>query len=596
MSAFRPLCALAARFLRDRRGSVALMLAITLIPLIGAVGIAMDGARLWILQARLMTSVDAAVLAGARNMNIGAVARDQEMLDLFWINFDFRGLTGINPLDKLGFMGSTARDPTIQWSETDPNVIAMTATASIPRTFSIVFSLPPFNQPRDLVATASASARRTDQGMEVALVLDVTGSMGSNFTSAGALNGGTNIAALRVAATDLVNILFGPRETVENLHVAVVPYTTTVNVGRQRESFLEPFSELPFAPSQWGGCIEARYENGMDENDDPPGSGPGSLFNRYFWASTLQPDGTQRRTPAGAVIPGDNDWVPELAGVSSNPFAITEQWRDARENFSVGPNLGCPETPILSLSPSRSAVLASVASLRATFRGGTMANVGLQFGWATLSPRWRGLWGDPTPPNRPVDYGTPFTDKVIVLMTDGANNWHDNGNGAPGICNNNGGAAPGSNLRRSPNSDGTPNNDLTNVPVFRPNGTCPPTSAGNYVIADYNETYFGFRTDFNADYGGYGRPTDRRLGGAIPNNTIANQLIDERMARLCENLKAQGIIIYTITFNLTNVTTQNLYRACATAPEYYFNSPNQAALQAAFRTIGTQLVNLRLTR
>jgi hypothetical protein len=337
---------------------------------------------------------------------------------------------------------------------------------------------------------------------------------------------------------------------------------------------MENFDDALYAPRDWGGCVEGRYQNGLDETEDAPGSGPLTRFQPFYWASTLlQPDGTQPVDAQGRPIPGDNDWIRAIAGVSNSAFAITEQWRAARENYSVGPSLGCPETPILSLSPSRTAVLAAIASLRSTNRGGTMANLGLQFGWFAISPQWKGLWGDPTPANRPVDYGTPFTDKVIVLMTDGQNEWYDFPGGAPGACSDtNINSGPASGLNRLP---GVAN---INIPPFRLNA-CPPG-----YTAPTN----------NADYSGYGRLAEGRLG--VTTNAQAVPRLNERTARLCENIKAQGIILYTITFNLTNVTTQNLFRACATAPEFYFNSPNQAALQAAFRTIGTQLVNLRLTR
>ena len=56
------------------------------------------------------------------------------------------------------------------------------------------------------------------------------------------------------------------------------------------------------------------------------------------------------------------------------------------------------------------------------YRGGTIINLGLQAGWWTLSPNWQGLWGDP---NMPLAYNTPYMKKVIVLMTDGNNEWYD---------------------------------------------------------------------------------------------------------------------------------------------------------------------------
>ncbi|WP_431267962.1 hypothetical protein [Dankookia sp. P2] len=72
--------------------------------------------------------------------------------------------------------------------------------------------------------------------------------------------------------------------------------------------------------------------------------------------------------------------------------------------------------------------------------------------------------------------------------------------------------------------------------------------------------------------------------------------LNTRMSNLCAAMKRQGIIVYTITFNLTEAATQALFRGCASQPDYWFNSPTQADLRNAFRQIGSQLANLRLVR
>ena len=62
-------------------------------------------------------------------------------------------------------------------------------------------------------------------------------------------------------------------------------------------------------------------------------------------------------------------------------------------------------------------------------------------------------------------------------------------------------------------------------------------------------------------------------------------------------MKAKGIIIYTITFGSTpSTSTKNLYRTCATKPDFYFHSPTNGELRNIFRTIGMQLSNLRISR
>jgi hypothetical protein len=345
------------------------------------------------------------------------------------------------------------------------------------------------------------------------------------------------MTALRDAATDMINILYGPNETVPNLWVSVVPYTATVNIGRSRSGWLAAGSLDPtaYGSTVWRGCVQARHQNGEDETDTPPTIVP---YRPHLWASTV-----------GRYSPnlGDNEWTNTTITEPNpeNPPSDTAQ--NNLGNNAKGPNLGCGRA-ILPLTQPRTTILTEIANLRATHRGGTMANLGLQMGWANLSPRWQGLWGNAT---LPLAYNTPYMDKVLVLMTDGNNEWYDWPDGAPGSC--------------------------------RTTGSSPPCRS-SYV------------NDGDADVTAYGRPKENRLGLANPTNANARTEIDARMSRLCTRIKQAGITVYTITFNVTSSTTQSLYRNCASRPEAYFNSPDTAALRSAFREIAGQLANLRLVR
>ena len=588
--------------MRSRRGNIALATAFAAIPLIGAAGLAIDGARAWLVSSRLQASLDAAVLAGARNLNVTRAARDTEIRSMFWANFSAAIPDPLMPDRRIGFLGSSTATPVIRDRSDDVDIpdtaIRISVSATVPTTFMRIFGID------SVRVAAAAQARRADLGMELALVLDVTGSMGRNYrgnsTSLLDFDTNTNIHALRLASQDLINILYGERTRVDGLWVSVVPYTTTVNIGPTRTNLVN-FGAIQastqdgrttfgfagvqaYGPAGWGGCIEARpNDSTLEDYEAPPGA---SGLTPFFWHSTLRNNGTMRRRAAdNALIPGDNDWIRALAGPggSNNVFAITERWRAARENFSVGPNVGCPEDEILPLEADRDVVVDRLRRLRSTFRGGTMANIGLQAGLWTLSPLWRDIWNPGAPPPAgqdtalPLNYDTLFMRKVIVLMTDGQNNWFDFPQGWPGICNDTNAAnnAPASGLNRLP---GVANE---NIPPFSSQPCPTPYATG----ADGGN---------NADYTGYGRLQQGLLG--TTNNGTANTILNARMLELCEAIRSRGITIYTITFNLTNVATQTLFRDCASSPDNYFNSPTQADLRAAFQTIGSQLANLRITQ
>jgi len=60
-------------------------------------------------------------------------------------------------------------------------------------------------------------------------------------------------------------------------------------------------------------------------------------------------------------------------------------------------------------------------------------------------------------------------------------------------------------------------------------------------------------------------------------------------------MKAQGIIIYTMTFGPSpDAGTKQLYEDCATEPDMYFHAATSATLQQAFVTVADELSKLRI--
>jgi Flp pilus assembly protein TadG len=640
----------------DRRGAVAAMSAVMMIGVVGFAGLAIDLTRIWMVNARLKTAIDAASLVAARQISAAQPVRDALVEDFYWANYTQNGRWGNN------YLKAAAARPTI--TQLDANRIRVSGAAVVPTTlFSII-------DRRTTTVSDSAIARRQVTGLELALVLDVTGSMASN----------NNIAALRDAATNLVNRVFDTQNAASpNVFVSVVPYTAMVNIGAQRTNWLQPGSLNPadFLPSEWLGCVEARagvnYPAGADEDDAPPSEAP---FRPHFWPSNryehsydrnaagqiqFAPNGRpyvwvyrgagnpppRLRVYAGGTAPedlrttdipvnrGDNAWIPGAGGTVRR--GGTAQWSDAvwepdpanpgsdgdetsRDNNGRGPNLGCGRA-VLPLTSDRQAVLDQIAALRATRRGGTMANLGLQLGWGTISPRWRGDWNLAATwegQQLPLNYNTRAMDKSIVLMTDGENQWFDWDLGAPGAC-----------ATTAPTATPGPCVFVATTPTPPPGPTNPAPPLGepmNRLVptAWRNPSATAIRpwaviptiaVPFDADQNAYGRlanggPFGNRLGIANPTpgpgGTAANDPtngINARMSRLCQAVRAndpqtgrpRNINVYTILF-VSNPSAQvvNLYRSCASRPENYFLAENQAQLAAAFATIAGQLANLRL--
>lgn len=358
-----------------------MLLALSIVPMFGAVGLAVDSSIGYLLRSRMSKSLDAAALAAGRlalNDDAESVARE-----FFDANFESAG----------GSVEIT--DFSFELNE-DREFITMTATGEVPTIFMRVFG-------RDMMEVTSRTViQRQTKGMELALVLDNTGSMwGSKFT------------AMRDAAYDLIDILYGDEDEVDNLWVSLIPYTATVNIGPWRTSWLESTDRAVMSPGDfstqgWKGCVEARPAPN-DGNDVLPST---EAFTSYFYASTTR---TQ-----------DNNWPPLVTSIADQ-----NEGSGSDRNTARGPNIGCGP-PITPLTASRTTIDAAIGNMGPWHRGGTAGNLGLSWGWRTISPDWRGWWGGETPATHPLDYNTDFMDKVVVILTDGQNQFYDHdGGGGP---------------------------------------------------------------------------------------------------------------------------------------------------------------------
>jgi hypothetical protein len=115
-----------------------------------------------------------------------------------------------------------------------------------------------------LPIAAVAEARRTPKTYEISLIVDVTGSMR-----------GAAMNSLRQASRAFVNALLPEATESDRILINLVPYNSSVNIGRARGEWLGP---LPTAPT--GPAGSARFANKLYVGD----------FIRYFFAL---PDGTE---------------------------------------------------------------------------------------------------------------------------------------------------------------------------------------------------------------------------------------------------------------------------------------------------------------
>jgi Flp pilus assembly protein TadG len=550
------------------KGAVSVLVAVSAFALLIASAIGIELSRMYIVQERLQTALDAASLLAAREL--GSSSLDGDTTAIFWSNFAVsHQSTGLGPFQ------SQSAGPVI--TPVNATTVTVQANVVLPLVFGKLLGI------SQVTMSEHAQAVRSVMGMELALVLDNTDSLEAS-----------GIDALHCGAMTLVDIVYGASlptqngsqcnpgtgpDTVNNLWVSVVPFAGEMNVfgatygGANGQTIPSGWlvsgtagtvSRARYGSNGWMGCVMARYSgynnnaaHVYDVNDANPVQAP---FTPFFWPSTYGVYTRESRYGQTTLV-GDNDWLlsngvvtpgsasrssygsvaesPLMTTFSADPGGLVTE-----SGVQVGPNLGCDPSPTLPETASRAVVEDHIGSMPMMSRGGTMLPQALQAGWFTISPNWQGFWPNPS---LPLASNTPNMRKVLVLMTDGNNQ----------IC-----------------------------PCFPSYPLPPPQSTGD--------------TDMVA----YGRLLADELGVVSSYNSGFNNIILPTMNNLvstvCTNIKSQGILIYVIlyTHNGTEAdqTTQDMLQSCASSPNDYYPAPTAAVMQQAFSQLGGQLSALRISQ
>ena len=154
---------------RNEKGVALIYTAVTLTVLLLFTGLAVDGGRGYVVKAQLSKAVDGAALGAARELNSGNPRRKAEQI--FRANF---------PTNYLGTSSVTdpTADPNFYSLSTDPvsgvNTVTIRANAVLPTTFMGLANINNMN----VTAMGEATRRMVD----LSLVVDVSGSIGSQWT------------------------------------------------------------------------------------------------------------------------------------------------------------------------------------------------------------------------------------------------------------------------------------------------------------------------------------------------------------------------------------------------------------------------------
>ena len=203
-----------------------------------------------------------------------------------------------------------------------------------------------------------------------------------------------------------------------------------------------------------------------------------------------------------------------------------------------GPNFMCESEPLTDLTTSESDVIDALDDMTAT--GTTNIQQGAIWGLRTLTS------GQPFVQGRAAS--VKDNKKIMILMTDGNNTYY-------------------------------------------------PADFFNQGYAETNKSLYG-SWGFSIN----GRIFEGYDGAANPVHNVATfqQAMDEHLSETCENIKDEGVTIYSIAFDVTNGSSvKTMLEQCASPQAgggtLYYDASDNAALVAAFGDIAEKIAELTIT-
>lgn len=302
---FERLKSSAVNFLKARGGNFSMITAVMIIPLAGVSGAALDYSAALNVRTKLQQASDVAALTAAKAISNDPSITDAKLKSL--VNNIFTSsssnlMFAKNVRTKLLRVGKGVRVEAK--SKVKTNIIRVLGIKKIK------------------VAVFSESAPSVFKKVELALVLDNTGSMGSSG----------RMQALKDASKLLIDTLIPAGATEENVKISIVPYDVTVNIG------------TGFIGASW-----------LNDTSTP-------------WWERRRQHHSGGSTWCGLVKPANSDYVPVVSPSSIDTY-----------------NEPCGPLPVIQpLTGSVNTLKGKINAM--VPNGWTYIPAGLMWGWRTLDP------------------------------------------------------------------------------------------------------------------------------------------------------------------------------------------------------------------
>jgi Flp pilus assembly protein TadG len=361
-------------FSADEGGNVAMLFGALAFVTFTFVGAAVDMGR-W-LQARktTMEAMDAGALAGLRNFqDTGNVTAAQtQALRNYQANIKDRATMAT---DNVSFQ-LTSGTSEVSMKAVGNATYRPIFLSILPAVMSIK-ELPLLKKDNsEHPVTKLAVGKNAGTSLEIAMMLDITGSMSSKDST-----GKKKIDSLKEASQKLLDIVIWADQSKYTSKVSVIPFSEGVNLGTTWQTAVRSTSAATIA-----------MKNANNSNDT--------------WRLT-------------------NNCVVERTGAQ----AYTDASHSSAKIQPLYNTSGtCPtKTQLMPLTNDKAALKARITGI--VEEGTTAGQIGTAWAWYTLSPNFNALWNNAMSNARPYgdlnvmnELGRPVLSKIAVLMTDGAYN------------------------------------------------------------------------------------------------------------------------------------------------------------------------------
>ncbi|MGH1418036.1 MAG: pilus assembly protein TadG-related protein [Hyphomicrobiaceae bacterium] len=493
-------------FVSDRSGAVAIVAAASFFVIMASIAGAVEYARYSTAKTDLRNAVDTAVLAAAREFQRSGDFAAAQQIGSDYLSENTKNIIPLNPvtgqpsnINALINISLTGNGTTISatgsvdienslFSGLGKINKAFAATGNNSGKFSGLTRLPLFRGSG--ADEASATLRvGSDAGrsIEVAMMLDVTGSMG-----------GSKLEDLKTAAKTFIDTVIWDDQSEFTSRVALVPFSEAVNT-----------TKLDF------NNVMRSKNSGSDKNSKKGNSSSHNLHNR--WGSDV-------------TVYRQDKCIVERTGSEAFTDATPSSQADRFPRYYSRHSYCNASADMIPLSSNKSNLKSQINNL--TAGGYTAGHIGTAWSWYMLSPNFASVLGNGSEPAAYPDPSTPVKERDVVkyaiLMTDG----------------------------------------------------------------EYNQQYCG-----GSDPISYSGMADRYSGNGPNDCNAANGSSVNQARTLCTNMKAQGIIVYSIGFKLRNGgTAEQTMNHCASSPDHSFDVNNGDQLQQAYADIAVQIAQLYLSK